>query len=98
MCYFNFDFWLITWLWVVHEEDWKKAKAIAIRNNLKSEDIKPNVWNKIRDVELTEEDVKIDTIEDEFGPVSTPKEEYSQLPSDVSVVFVGSQKDLGMHI
>jgi hypothetical protein len=63
---------------------------------VKSEDVKSSVWNKIKDVELTEEDIKIDTIEDEFGPVSSPKSDYSQLPSEISVIFVGSEEDIGM--
>ena len=38
--------------------------------------------------------MNIDWIEDVFGPVSQPQEEYCCLPSDTNVTFIGSEEEL----
>lgn len=71
----------------------KFSKALAIRNGI-FDQLRTDVQEKLRDVEVTEEDMKIDTVPDKFGPLSEPESEYVRLPSDTNVTFIGSEEEI----
>ncbi len=68
------------------------AKAIALRNGV-MDLVRPEVKTKLEEIDATEA-MNLDQPELCFGPISTPKEEYYQLPETCKVTFIGSVDDL----
>jgi hypothetical protein len=71
----------------------KNAKALAIRNSVYTE-MRADVQEKLDKIEVTDEDMKIDWVEDRFGPISEPEKEYFRLPSTAKVTFIGSEEEI----
>lgn len=71
----------------------KDAKALALRNSIYDQ-LRAETKQKLDKIEVTEEDLKIDCIEDVFAPLSKPEEDYFRLPADTKVTFIGSEDDI----
>jgi len=70
-----------------------EGKALALRNGI-FDQLRKDVQEKLQKVEVSEEAMKIDEIEDFFGPISSPTEEYFKLPADTNVTFIGKDEDV----
>ena len=46
---------------------------------------------------LSEKQLEIDSIEDRFGPISTPTDDYLLIPETTNIYFVDSDEDFGMQ-
>jgi len=66
---------------------------LALRNDLLDK-VQPKVREQLEGIEITEEEMNIDCIEDSFGPISEPKEEYFRMPEETKVVFIGSEEEV----
>ena len=65
---------------LVHKKRFNEAKGLCIRHDV-GELIRPDVKEELNDVVY---DPKKDfIIDDEFGPISEPRENYLALPSDI---------------
>jgi hypothetical protein len=71
----------------------KYAKAIALRNNV-YEHLREETRKKLDAYELTDDDMKIDSIDDKFAPISEPLEEYFVLPEEVKVHFISTENEV----
>ena len=69
------------------------AKALALRNSIHDQ-LKKEVKQKLEEIEITDDDMKIDCIEDVFGPVSQPTEEFYKLPTETNVTFIGTEEEI----
>ena len=71
----------------------RDAKALALRNGLLHQ-IREDVREKLDKIQLSPEELNIDCIEDRFGPISEPVDEYFQLPEETKVTFIGNEEDV----
>lgn len=69
------------------------GKALALRNGLYDQ-IRPDYKKVLDPIEVTEKDMNIDCPEDQYGPLSEPKEEYFHLPETDIVQFIGTNEDV----
>jgi LEA14-like dessication related protein len=76
------------------EEKFQKlGKALALRNGL-FDRLREDLKAKLEKVHIEPEDMKIDSVEDVFGPLSEPAEEYCRLNEDTNVTFIGSEEEV----
>lgn len=78
---------------LVHNKKFIEAKGIMQRNGVENY-IRPEVKDKLDEVEYDQSKDTSLQLYDEFEPLSTPKEDYIKMPDDVKVEWIGEESDI----